>query len=397
MGKSTEHTTDCAFGHDMEQGPGNPQPPHGAVDAKQRERGIVRAGVVGIVGNLVLTAFKLAVGFLANSIAIILDAVNNASDALSSIITIVGTKLAGRLPDREHPFGHGRIEYLASLAIALIILAAGVMSAKESVEKIVWPVENDYSWVTLVVVVAAIVAKIAIGRYFRIAGQRFDSKALSASAVDSNYDALLSVGTLVAAVVSMVWGANIDGVVGLVISVFVLKAGVGILRESLDPIIGVRESAEFGQQIRSYVASFPQVEGAYDLILQNYGPNTLIGSIHIEVPETMTAGVLNDLSRHIIEGVYERFNVVLTVGVYAANTSQADLEIRSYLQSVVAECPEILQAHGFYVSHMRNTIDFDLVVDFGADPDAVKAKVVERMRQRYPGFRYDVVIDVDYD
>lgn len=183
-----------------------------------REREIVKGSAIGIVGNMVLVAFKLVVGFASHSIAIVLDGVNNATDALSSVVTIVGTKLAGRRPDARHPFGYGRVEYLTSVVIAVIILAAGLMSLKESVVKIVHPGTPSYSAIAIVVIVVAILAKVALGFCFKHYGDKTRCEALIASGVDSNYDAVLSAGTLVVALTQNLWGINIDGIVGLVLS-----------------------------------------------------------------------------------------------------------------------------------------------------------------------------------
>lgn len=362
----------------------------------ERDKGIVRGGIVGIVGNLVLTAFKLLVGILAGSIAIILDAVNNASDAISSIITIVGIKLSRLRPDRAHPFGYGRIEYISSVAIALIILAAGVLSAKESIEKIIHPADPDYTTLTVSVIIASILAKIFIGIYLKRAGKKYDSQALIASAVDSNYDAVVSFGTLVAAFAMMLFRINIDGIVGLIISVFVLKAGFDILKDALNPIIGEGVNDQLGRDIKSYVTSFDDVLGAYDLIIDNFGPNELIGSIHIEVEDDMTAKRIHELTHEISEGVYDRFHIIMTIGIYASNTTGNYKAIRDSLQEIAAAHPEVLEVHGFYVDESKNTINFDLVIDFKCDEATVYEDVINKMKDKYPDYTFDAIIDMDY-
>lgn len=361
-----------------------------------RTKGIIRASFVGIGGNMLLVVFKLIVGFAANSIAIILDAVNNASDALSSIITIIGTKLAGRKPDRKHPFGFGRIEYLTSLIIAVIILAAGLVSARESVVKIIDPGDTDYTSITVIIVIVAICAKIAIGIYLGRAGKRFDSQALTASAIDSNYDAVISGGTLIAALVAIFWNINIDGIVGLIISLFVLKAGVDILIGALNPIIGERESDKIGREIRACIKQYHDVEGVYDLILDDFGPNVIIGSVRIEVKDDMTAGQIHELTRSITEKVYKKHHIILTVGIYATNKSEAYAPIRDCLMRITEQHPEILEVHGFYVNSKINQVDFDLVVDFDTDAEAVKTSVVEHIKKKFPQYRYNVMVDTDY-
>lgn len=361
-----------------------------------RTKGIIVASFVGIGGNMLLVAFKLIIGLAANSIAIILDAVNNASDALSSLITIVGTKLACRRPDREHPFGFGRVEYLTSMIIAVIILAAGLVSARESIVKILHPGTTEYTWITVIVIVVAIFGKIGIGIYLKRAGKRYDSQALIASAIDSNYDAVISGGTLIAALVAIFWSIDIDGIVGLIISIFVLKAGFDILKDALNPMIGERESAENAKDIRRYIGEFDEVHGVYDLILDDFGPNVMIGSVHIEVDDDMTAGHIHELTRTITEGVFEKYHVMLTIGVYATNKSKIYAPIREYLMSITAEDPKILGIHGFYVDSRKDQVDFDMVIDFKCDSGSIKEGIIERMQEKFPRYTYNVVVDADY-
>jgi cation diffusion facilitator family transporter len=362
-----------------------------------REREIIKASIVGIAGNMTLVLFKLVVGFMSNSIAIILDAVNNATDALSSIITIVGTHIAGMRPNRQHPFGYGRIEYLTSVIIAVIILVAGALSLRESIDHILRPAEPQYTLVTVMVIVVAILAKIAIGIYFHREGIKTNSKALKASGVDSNYDAVLSAGTLVVAFAQIFWNVNIDGLVGLVISLVVCKAGLDVLRDALSPLIGEREDNNFGARITSYVDSFPGVRGTYDLVLDNFGPNEVLGSMRIEVADDMTAKEIHELTRKITLGLQKKFAVVATIGVYAANTTGAFAPMRAYLAQVVEQHPKILQTHGFYVDAENHTVYFDLVIDFKTDSEEVCKEVIDAMKKEFPTFRFNVVIDVDYE
>ena len=362
-----------------------------------REREIVRASVYGIAGNLLLVAFKLAVGFVSHSIAIILDGVNNATDALSSIVTIVGTKLAGRRPDRRHPFGYGRVEYLTSVVIAVIILVAGVVSLRESVVKIIHPGTPSYSVVTIAVIVVAILAKIAIGIMFKRFGDKTQCEALIASGVDSNYDAVLSAGTLVVAAAQNLWGLNIDGIVGLIISLVVCKAGIEVLRDALGPIIGLPEDKKLVNAIATYVNGFPGVRGTYDIVLDNFGPNEVLGGLHIEVDDATDARQIHELTRKITEGLAEKFHIRAIVGIYAANSQGQFADMRADLQKIVAEEPAIGQVHGFYVDTADGTVYFDMVVDFSADGEAVRDAVVRALAARYPDYSFDVVIDTDYE
>ena len=332
-----------------------------------REREIVKASIYGIIGNALLVAFKMAVGFMSHSIAIILDGVNNATDALSSIVTIVGTKLAGRRPDRHHPFGYGRVEYLTSVVIAIIILVAGFISLRESIDKIIHPGTPSYSAITIIVIVVAILAKIAIGIMFKRFGDKTNSEALIASGIDSNYDAVLSAGTLVVAAAQNFWGLNIDGAVGLIISLVVLKAGFEVLGDALSPLIGGPEDKKLVDDIIAYTNSFPDVS-----------------DIHA-------------LTRQISEGLAEKFGILATVGIYAANTTGAFAPLHADLDALAKSDPAILQVHGFYVDEKTSTVYFDLVIGFKAGDDAIRDKIIAHLKEKYPDYTYNVVIDHDYE
>lgn len=365
-------------------------------DQKKREQGIVRASYVGIVGNVVLVIFKTIVGVAANSIAIILDAVNNATDVLSSVITIIGTKLAGRRADRKHPFGYGRLEYMTSLVIALIILAAAVMSMRESIDKVIHPAVTNYGTITLIVIIASIIAKIFIGWYLTHKGREYDSGALYGSGIDSNYDAILTGGTLVAALAMIWFNVNIDGIIGIIISLFVFKAGFDVLKDAVSPIIGERGDDKLGHSLKKFISSYDGVLGTYDLMLDNFGPNEIIGSAHIEVEDNMNARTVSELTRRISEDVYNKFGILITLGIYATNTTGKYAPVHTLLQKLVIQQPGILGTHGFYVDEATSVVNFDLVIDFKEDDKALRDAVVEKIRETYPQFSYNVMIDRDY-
>lgn len=288
-------------------------------DMKQeRDRAIVRTSAIGIGANLLLAAFKAAVGLAAHSIAVVLDAVNNLSDALSSVITIVGTKLAGRKPDKKHPLGHGRIEYLSAMIVAAIVLYAGVTSLVESVKKIITPEAADYSALSLVIIAVAVAVKLVLGRYVKSVGQRVNSGALTASGSDAMFDAILSASVLACALIYIFTGVGLEAYVGVVIAGFIIKAGVEMLVDTVDDILGRRADRELLADIRKTICEEKDVFGAYDLILHSYGPEQTIGSVHVEVPDTMTAAEIDGLERRVAERVYRAHGVILAgIGIYA--------------------------------------------------------------------------------
>lgn len=361
-----------------------------------RDHEIVKASIIGIVGNTLLVVFKLIVGIASHSIAIILDGVNNATDSLSSIVTIVGTKLAGRRPDKDHPFGYGRIEYLTSVVIALIILVAGVVSLRESVLKIIHPGTPSYSVITIVVIVVAIVAKIGLGIIFHRYGKKTESGALIASGIDSNYDALLSGGTLVVALFQNVWNINIDGAVGVIISLVVCKAGIDVLRDALAPIIGTAEDRDVVNAIKKYVSTFPKVADVQDVVFDNFGRTLTIGSAHITVPDDMTAQEASELTREIAKGIQQKFDMVFTIGIYAENRTGRYATMHAKLDEIAKADPDVLGVHAFYVHSKTRTCSFDLVVEIQSDAQAVTERVVQKMKEAYPAFTFDVQTDFDY-
>lgn len=363
----------------------------------ERSKKIIRTSLIGIAVNVILVSVKIAVGVLSGSIAVTLDAINNLGDALSSVITIIGTKLAGRAPDKKHPYGYGRIEYLTSVVIAVIVLMAGVTSLKESVESIFHSRSASYSAITLAVIAVAVLVKLVCGLYIKSVGKQINAQALIASGSDSLFDAILSFGTLAAAIVSMVWGISLEGILGVLISFVILKAGVEMLLETLNSIIGARADRELSEALKQKINSYDQVQGCYDLILHNYGPTEIIGSVHIEVEDSMSAREIHGLTRRIALDVYATFGIVLTVGIYAANTSDSQAQaLRNQLQQLVDHYPEILQMHGFYAEPEARDVTFDLVVDFKADAQAVQRRVLEELNKLYPDWNFSVVLDSDY-
>lgn len=365
---------------------------------KDRSKIIVRTSIIGIAANLGLVVLKAIVGIFANSIAIIMDAINNLSDALSSVITIVGTKLAQKKPDAKHPYGHGRVEYITSLIIAIIILAAGGSAIVESIRSIIEGHEPSFNVVSLILIAVAVVVKIILGLYFRHVGKKVNSEALKGSGIDALFDALLSLGTLISIAVSLIWHVNIEGYIGIIIGLFMLKSGIDVLRSSLSSIIGERTSKETSEAIKHLVCENPEVKGAYDLIINNYGPDRGIGSIHIEVDDSMTAKEIHPLTRRITGQVYEKFGIIMTVGIYASNNSNPIInKIKNDIHDEVLKHPTIKQIHGFYCNQEIKSISFDVIVDF-KDKDAPKLiqEIHDTLANKYPDYQFYIVEDKDF-
>ena len=365
----------------------------------ERDKTIIKTSVIGILANVALAAFKAVVGFASNSIAIVMDAVNNLSDAASSVITIVGTKLAKKEADRKHPFGYGRVEYLSAMVISLLVLYAGVTAFVESVKKIITPDEPDYGTASLVIVGVAVVVKIVLGRYVKSVGKKVNSDSLVNSGEDAILDSVISASTLVAAAVYLIFDLSLEAWLGALIGLVIVKSGLEMLKETLSKILGERADAELVLAIKDTIRSFPDIRGAYDLVLHNYGPDFYHGSVHVEVPDTFTADDLDRLLRKVQMEVYKKHEVVLTaIGVYSYNTQdQEAIALRENVARLVTGVPHVLQMHGFYVDQEEKTMRLDIVVSFDAeDRGQTFREACGKVREAYPDYELQAAMDLDF-
>ena len=367
--------------------------------ADDRDRKIIRTSIIGILANIFLVAFKAFIGLTSNSIAIVMDAVNNLSDAASSVITIIGTKLARKEADRKHPFGYGRIEYLSAMVISVLVLYAGITAFIESVKKIITPETPDYTPVALIIVAAGVIVKIALGLYVKSVGKKVNSDSLINSGQDATLDSIISASTLVAAAVYIIFHISLEAWLGAVIAVVIIKSGIEMLRDTLSKILGERADAELAKEIKRTVNSFPEVLDSYDLVLHNYGPDAFHGSVHIEVPDTFTADELDRLTRKLTAAVYEKTGVILTaVGVYSSNTKDAlAVETRKRVSEIALSHEHVMQIHGFYFDSEEKSIRFDIIVSFDAkDRREVCRQVTADIQKAFPDYRLEIVLDTDF-
>ena len=364
-----------------------------------REKTIVKTSVIGIVANVFLAGFKAVIGLMTNSIAIVLDAVNNISDAGSSLITIVGTKLAGKEPDKKHPFGYGRIEYLSAMIISVIVLYAGLTSFVESVKQIIHPETPEYNAVSLIIVAVAVAVKILLGRYVKGVGVRVNSDSLINSGEDATLDSVISASTLVAAGIFLIFGLSLEAWLGAIISLVIIKSGLEMLRDTISQILGERNDTELAKAIHQTVTGFPDVQGAYDLVLNNYGPDTWNGSIHIEVPDTYSADRLDQLLREITMKVLREHHVILTaIGVYSVNTKDEEvIQAKRRVEEIVFSHEHVRQMHGFYLLKDQKTMRFDIVVSFDAkDRRAVYNEAIADVQKAFPDYELHAAMDTDF-
>lgn len=367
--------------------------------ADNRVKQIVRTSVIGILANAILASVKIIIGLASNSIAIILDAVNNITDAASSVITIVGAKFAAKSPDKKHPFGYGRIEYLGALIISVIIFYAGISSLVEAVKKIINPITPTYATLSLIIVAIGVFIKFILAHYVKKVGREVNSNSLIGSGQEAMLDAFVSISTLIAAGIFIKFGISLEAYLGAIISLLIIKSSLDLLRETLSQLLGESNDPELVREVKRTVAAYPGVKGAYDLVLNNYGPDSWNGSIHIEVPDTFTADDLDKMTREIQMAVYLKHNIILTaVGIYSINTQNPQIiEMRDNINELVLTHKYAKQIHGFYVDEETKTIRFDVVISLDADERfRVFDEIVRDIEKHYPGYRIEGFPDIDF-
>lgn len=364
-----------------------------------REKEIVKTSIITIISNFILALFKAILGLASNSVAIISDAINNLSDALSSIITIVGTKLAGKAPDKKHPYGYGRIEYISACIVSAIVLYAGISSLTESIKKIIHPEESTYTTITIAILVVGVIVKFVLGLYVKKKGKKVNSESLVASGSDAFNDGILSLAVLVSAIIFMIFKVNIEAYVSIILSIFIIKSGIEMIKQSTDDMIGTRIDSKFSKEIKKeIIKNNKEVKGVYDLVLNNYGPDKYQGSVHIEVLDTLNASDIDILSRKITKEIYQKFNVLIhTVGIYSVNTKDEDvINIRENIRKIIFSHDGILQMHGFYIDKKEKYINVDIIIDFKIkEKDKVYQEILNEIQDKYKDYKINITLDTD--
>lgn len=365
--------------------------------AQKRERAIIRVSIIGIGTNVMLAVFKAIIGLISNSIAITLDAVNNISDALSSVITIIGTKLGAKEPDKNHPLGHGRIEYISSMVVAAIVLYAGITSLVESFKKIISPEKADYDIISLVIIAVAVLVKVLLGKYVKKQGIKHNSGALIASGSDALFDAVLSSSVLASAIIYLAFNISFEAYVGVLISIFIVKAGIEMMTETISEILGKRSNKEDTDKIKEIISEEKEVRGVYDLIIFNFGPSKNYASVHIELDDIMTVEEVDVLTRKIEAKVYQQSGVILTgVGVYSHNTLNEEVAvIKNTVKEKVLSFDWALQMHGFYVDMEEKSIRLDVVISFDIEKEKALSILTESISELYPTYSLKITTDLD--
>ncbi len=363
-----------------------------------RQKSIIKVSIVGIVCNMFLVIFKFIIGFITNSIAIVLDAVNNLTDCLSSIVTILGTFLGGKAPDKKHPFGYGRVEYLSAMLIAGIILYAGITAFIESFKVIIHPKDVSYSWMSIIILCVAIFVKIFLSLYYKKNGKKYNSLALSNSGTDAMFDVVISLSTVLAALVYVLFNIKVEAFLGVLIALIIINSGIGMLRETISQILGERIDLDLSKRVKKVISNFKEVHGVYDLILNNYGPDNYLGSIHIEIDDDMNAIDIDHLTRKINSKVYEETGVILTaVGIYSTNNDDSEsIEVKESIMKVIKKYKDVTQLHGFYFNKKNMDINFDIIISFDCkNKKEIYNKILKEVQDMYP--ECEVYINLDAD
>ena len=355
----------------------------------------ILSSCVGIVCNVLLFAAKLAIGMLMNSLAIMADAFNNLSDAASSIISFVGVKMAGKPADKEHPFGHGRIEYIAALIVAFLVIEVGITCLQSSFEKLFHPEAIAFDWISFGILLLSVGVKL----FNRKLGKRIDSKVMLATAADSAGDVIVTSATLASILICYFTSVNIDAFTGLAVSVLVIWSGISIARDTLEPLIGQRPDPELYRQIQEMVESYDGIVGTHDLIIHNYGPNRSMASIHAEVPRETDIEVSHEIIDRVEREVARKLNIFLVIHMDPVEIhDEKVLAVKAKLNGVIRALDPDLTFHDFRVVNGQEQINliFDLVIPFSYSQDEADKVVhqVKSLMKEVDG-RYQCVITVD--
>ena len=367
------------------------------MDANERRKKIIGVSIIGIVANLLLGVLKAVLGLLSGSIALISDALNNITDSSSSLITIVGTKLAAKAPDKQHPFGHGRTEYLTSLLIGGIVFLTGFQSLISSVKAVFNKEDINTDITTAIIIIATISAKILLGTFTENSGKKLNSTALIASGADAKNDAVVSVVTLISTILYMFANISVDGIAGVIISVFILKTAYEVLSDTIKKILGERVDGEIVRGIKDIVRNTEGVINCFDLILNDYGPDFYTGSINVEIEDERSIGEMYPILHEAQTKIYNKYNVFLVFGFYSVDVDdERYIKIKSLLQNYKENERHIINYHGIVIDEKDKTIYCDITKDFDITGETIIENINRILKEEFPGYNIHVNIDIEF-
>ena len=342
------------------------------MDTNKRTKQIIITSNVGIALNILLATAKAIIGLMSNSIAIVSDAVNNLTDAISSVVTLITAFLSNKPADKDHPYGHGRAEYVGSVIISLVILYIGISTLVEAIKKIITPEVATYDVKTFVIVILSLVIKFAMSVYFIKVGKKVNSQNLVASGEDARFDSVISLSTLICAIVFIITKINLEAYLAFVISLVIIKASVSLIKSTFSIIEGERIDANLSKAIKESIKEFDKVKGVFDLTLNNYGTE-------------------------IQDKIKKEFSIILTaVGIYAIDLNDKSInDMHHELLRIISQYDDILQIHGFSVNKIDKHMHFDMVVKFGSESDKLRREVIQKMNEIYKDYEINIAIDID--
>lgn len=370
-------------------------------DVEVRRKYGILGSIVGIFLNIILFGFKYFAGIVSGSVAITADAFNNLSDAGSSVITLVGFKFTGMKPDKEHPFGHGRVEYVSGLIVSLAIILMGFELFMTSVNKIIKPENVDTSIVSFVILAVSIVVKVYMAFYNRNIGKKIKSSAMKATATDSLSDSAATFVVFLSMVVMKFTGYNIDGYAGAAVAVFILFAGYSAAKDTISPLLGTKPDKELVNTIEEIIMSHEGILGVHDLIVHDYGPGRMIVSLHAEVSGDGNIYEIHDLIDHIENDLNERFNCECVIHMDPVDVNDVQIKVmRQKIEKIVKAINENMSIHDFRMVSCQSytNIIFDMIIpdDCKEKDDIIKEKVCSQIEEMYPEFRAVIKIDKSY-
>ena len=367
-------------------------------DPKVRQGYGIISGAVGIALNIILVIIKCLAGYISGSIAILSDALNNLSDVVSSVVTLVGFKLSGAEADAEHPFGHGRLEYVSGLIVSLFIIIMAVELIQSSISKILEPQEITFNLTVAVILVISIFIKLIMFTANLRAAKRIDSAALKNTAMDSISDVLSTSIVLLSLVIAHFTGINVDGIAGIVVGLFILKTGIDAARDTINPLLGEPPSKEFVKDIEKTVLSYEGTLGVHDIVVHNYGPSRIMMSLHVEVPQHMTLVEVHDIVDKIEKELRKKYHCTAVIHMDPVNDSDAKTrELKRWLKLVLEEIDPRIKYHDFWISETDTepTVSFDLEIPYKYDikDNELISIVSKRFGEMASGYALDITID----
>lgn len=367
-------------------------------DPNTREGIIATTSTLGIIANILIAGTKVIIGLLASSIAIVSEGVNNAADVMTSLLTLIGTKLAGKHPDEKHPFGYGRIEYLTSLVIAIMIIVTGIEMLKSAIELIKHPANLNMSYLALAIVAGSAVIKFFLGLYTIKMGKKADSGALVGVGLDCRNDAFASLVTIISVVAFLVFGIQIDAYAGFITAALIIKAGIDVLRETISELLGRPGEKELATKLYKEIRSTPGIINAADMMLHNYGPDAYSGSVNVELDHKISVKEAYAFLHALQLRIMHEYDVTMVFGIYAVdNDSPEGKALRKYIGQYVIDTEHVKSFHAVYIEPDTNNIYCDLIVDYKLkDWDALRDDFIAYMAKKYPDNEVILTIETEF-